>query len=241
MMTSSNGNIFRATVPLPRESTGHHWIPLTHTNASDAKLWGFFAIRLNGWTNNRDAGDFRHHPHHYDVTVMWQSPCMESNPSCCIAAMSLIRIKKGKNAKKKSKYFIVNNWLNQKTCSILGRCVYWVFLCYVVLRKQKKIDLHILSFWYTHLLISLKTFSTKYGNLFITCRVVQKAPYLMFNGVRQGDPLSPTFSACISMISSSIWKKMARLSVENLAINCLLYANDMVIIAEKEGQLQINP
>ena len=43
------------------------------------------------------------------------------------------------------------------------------------------------------------------------------------------------------MISSSIWKKMARLSVENLAINCLLYANDMVIIAETGGQLQINP
>ena len=36
MMTSSNGNIFRVTGPLWKESTGPRWIPLT--NASDAGL-----------------------------------------------------------------------------------------------------------------------------------------------------------------------------------------------------------
>ena len=39
MMTSSNGNIFRATGPLRGEFTGHRWILLT--KASDAELWCF--------------------------------------------------------------------------------------------------------------------------------------------------------------------------------------------------------
>ena len=37
MMTSSNGNIFRATGHLCGEFTGHRWIP--RTKASDAELW----------------------------------------------------------------------------------------------------------------------------------------------------------------------------------------------------------
>ena len=40
MMTSSNGNFFRVTGPLWRESTGHRWIPLT--KARDAECWCFF-------------------------------------------------------------------------------------------------------------------------------------------------------------------------------------------------------
>ena len=39
MMTSSNGNTFRATGPLCGEFTGHRWIP--RTKASDAELWCF--------------------------------------------------------------------------------------------------------------------------------------------------------------------------------------------------------
>ena len=39
MMTSSNGNLFRATEPLWGESTGDWWIP--PTKASDAELWWF--------------------------------------------------------------------------------------------------------------------------------------------------------------------------------------------------------
>ena len=33
----------------------------------------FFALRLNGWVNNREAGDLRRHRAHYDDTVMSQS------------------------------------------------------------------------------------------------------------------------------------------------------------------------
>ena len=39
MMTSSNGNIFRATDPLWGEFIGHRWIP--PIKASDAELWCF--------------------------------------------------------------------------------------------------------------------------------------------------------------------------------------------------------
>ena len=39
MMTSANGNIFRVTGPLWKETTGHRWI--TIKKASDAELWCF--------------------------------------------------------------------------------------------------------------------------------------------------------------------------------------------------------
>ena len=70
MMTSSNGNIFRVTGPLWGEFTGPCWIP--HTNASDAELWCFLwsAPWINGWVNNREAGDLRRYRAHSDVTVM---------------------------------------------------------------------------------------------------------------------------------------------------------------------------
>ena len=71
MMTSSNGNIFRVTGHLCGEFTGPRWIP--HTKASDAELWCFFLIgaRINGWVNNREAGDLRRHQAHCDVSVMY--------------------------------------------------------------------------------------------------------------------------------------------------------------------------
>ena len=53
MMTSSNGNIFRVTVPLWGESTGDRWIPLT--TVSDAELSCFLLemagpfIFISGW------------------------------------------------------------------------------------------------------------------------------------------------------------------------------------------------
>ena len=70
MMTSSNGNIFRVTGHLCGEFTGPRWIP--HTKASDAELWCLLLIcaRINGWVNNREAGDLRCYRGHYDVTVM---------------------------------------------------------------------------------------------------------------------------------------------------------------------------
>ena len=70
MMTSSKGNIFRVTGPLCGEFTGHRRIPLT--KASDAELWCFLwsAPWIDGWVNNRGAGDLRRHRAHYDVIMM---------------------------------------------------------------------------------------------------------------------------------------------------------------------------
>ena len=39
MMTSSNGNSFRVTVPLCGEFTGHRWIPLKASNAENVSMW----------------------------------------------------------------------------------------------------------------------------------------------------------------------------------------------------------
>ena len=70
MMTSSNGNIFHVTGSLCGEFTGHRWIPLT--KASDKELWCFLWSEpwINGWVNNREAGDLRCNRARYDATVM---------------------------------------------------------------------------------------------------------------------------------------------------------------------------
>ena len=56
--------------PLCREFTGPRWIP--HKKASDAEFWSFFLIctRINGWVNNREAGNLSCRCAHSDVTVM---------------------------------------------------------------------------------------------------------------------------------------------------------------------------
>ena len=46
------------------------WIP--RTKASDVDLWSLICVWINGWVNNREAGDLRRHRAHYDVTVMGQ-------------------------------------------------------------------------------------------------------------------------------------------------------------------------
>ena len=68
MMTSSNGNIFRVSGHLCREFPGHRWIP--HTRVSDETMFSLICVWINGWANNREAGDLRRYPTHYDVTVI---------------------------------------------------------------------------------------------------------------------------------------------------------------------------
>ena len=70
MMTSSNGNICHVTGPLCEESHG------SLVNSPHKDQWRgaliFFLICawINGWVNNREAGDLRRHLARYDVTVM---------------------------------------------------------------------------------------------------------------------------------------------------------------------------
>ena len=37
----------------------------------EALIFSLICVWLNGWVNNREAGDLRRHRAHYDVTVMW--------------------------------------------------------------------------------------------------------------------------------------------------------------------------
>ena len=62
VMTSSNGNIFRVTGALCGEYTGHRWC--------GALMFSLICVWINGWVNNREAGDLRRHRAHYEVTVM---------------------------------------------------------------------------------------------------------------------------------------------------------------------------
>ena len=75
-MTSSNGNIFRVTGHLCGEFTGPRWIP--HTKASDAEL--LICVWINGWVNNREAGDLRRYRVHYDVILMVWIDCALASP-----------------------------------------------------------------------------------------------------------------------------------------------------------------
>ena len=63
-MTSSNGNLFRVIGPLCGEFAGHkgQW-----RGASMISLIGAW---INGYVNNREAGDLRRYRIHYEVTVM---------------------------------------------------------------------------------------------------------------------------------------------------------------------------
>ena len=69
MMTSSNGNISALLAlcvgnsPVPGEFPAQR--PVTR-----ALLLSLVCARINGWVNNGETGDLRHHRAHYDVIVM---------------------------------------------------------------------------------------------------------------------------------------------------------------------------
>ena len=63
MMTSSNGNIFRVTGPVPVNSPHKgQW--------RGALMFSLICAWLNRWVNNGEAGDLRRYCGHYDVVVM---------------------------------------------------------------------------------------------------------------------------------------------------------------------------
>ena len=66
MMTSSNGNIFRVRGLLCGEFTGPRW----QSQWRRALMFPLICVWINGWVNNREAGDLRRYRGHYDVIVM---------------------------------------------------------------------------------------------------------------------------------------------------------------------------
>ena len=69
MMTSPNGNIFRVTDSLCGEFTGH---PVNSPHKGQwrgALMFSLIWAWINGWVNNRDAGNLRRQCTHYAVTI----------------------------------------------------------------------------------------------------------------------------------------------------------------------------
>ena len=64
MMTSSNRNIFRVTGHRSPVNSPHkgQWC--------EALMFSLICVWINGWVNNGEAGDLRHHHAHYDGIVM---------------------------------------------------------------------------------------------------------------------------------------------------------------------------
>ena len=89
IMTSSNGNIFRVTGPLCGDFTGPGNSP--HKGQWRGSLmFSLICVWINGWVNNREAGDLRRHRGHYDVIKMWVENVMnpERNADMMTTAQS---------------------------------------------------------------------------------------------------------------------------------------------------------
>ena len=83
MMMSSNGNIFCITGPLCGEFTG----PGDKGQCRGALMFSLICIWINGWVNNCEAGDLRHHHGHYDVIIMWHHD-VNASGSCDITILN---------------------------------------------------------------------------------------------------------------------------------------------------------
>ena len=76
MMTSSNGNIFSRYWPFVRDI---HRSPVNSPHKGQwrgAFMFSLIYARINGWVNEREAGDFRRHLVHYGVTLTGTYICV---------------------------------------------------------------------------------------------------------------------------------------------------------------------
>ena len=70
MITSSNGSFFRVT----GLCGGNSPVPVNSPHKGQwrgALMFSLICVWINGWVNNREAGDLRRYRAHYDVTVMF--------------------------------------------------------------------------------------------------------------------------------------------------------------------------
>ena len=88
MMTSSNGNFFPRYWPFVR---GIHRSPVNSPHKGQwrgALMFSLICVLINGWVNNREAGDLRRHRAHYDVIVMWNKvKAFQSDDAVVYAAL----------------------------------------------------------------------------------------------------------------------------------------------------------
>ena len=67
----------------------HRWIP--RTKASGALMFSLICALINGWVNNREAGDLRRHRSRNDVTVM-TSRLRQNVPRFAVGISKLISL-----------------------------------------------------------------------------------------------------------------------------------------------------
>ena len=64
---------FSALLALGAGNSPDRWIPPHKGQWREALMFSLICAWINGWVNNRGAGDFRRHRPHYDVIVIgWQ-------------------------------------------------------------------------------------------------------------------------------------------------------------------------
>ena len=78
MMTSSNGTIFRVTVLLCGEFTGHRRIPVHKGPWHGVLMFSLICAWTNSWANIGDTGDLRRHRAHNDIVMIRNDPCTRS-------------------------------------------------------------------------------------------------------------------------------------------------------------------
>ena len=87
VMTSSNRNNFYVTGPLCGEFTGHR-----HRGQWRGTLmFSLICSWINGWVNNREAGDLRRYRTHYDVSVMWRENGLSQRQDVTHTCMNIYR------------------------------------------------------------------------------------------------------------------------------------------------------
>ena len=67
---------------------GIHWSPANSPHKGQwhgALMFSLICIWINGWVNNREAGDLRRHRAHYDVIVMAMYSVLASFPSTSVS------------------------------------------------------------------------------------------------------------------------------------------------------------
>ena len=60
-----------------------------HRQWRGALMFSLICVWINGWVNNREAGDFRRHRGHYDVIVMIINP-MECTDCCVMLCLVMV-------------------------------------------------------------------------------------------------------------------------------------------------------
>ena len=103
MMTSWNGNIFRVAGHLCGEFTGlkGQW--------RGALIFSLICVWINGWVNNREAGDLRRFRAHYEVSVMSNGPALLVWIS--LGGFNIFAYPKRYTLRYKRKY--ISSWVNR--------------------------------------------------------------------------------------------------------------------------------